>query len=1056
MNKNISYINYGNIFSKSFFIKENLKEKSSLLITETNKDIENYEKIMSFLNMDFRVLNTYESLNDLVFNKSWFFITSLEILENIELPKNQLKHFSISLEKGWDYNLNELTKKLLELKFSFSEYENSWTFRKNWDIFKIISSDSKTKYEISFWWDTIEEIRVNSKIVENINIWKNEPLTQSLPWGREVATNLNNFLEIISPENFIILDNLNFSKYYDILNEKIKNISSFDYIPNKNLKIIDLEITIPKIENTNELKETLTQSLPWGREVATEIYTKNTKVIENFIEYNSIKNTKTREINLNILKSFKTKEKLVICDNVLAKVFTRKRVKKNLSADLDLLLKIKPWDYVVHIEHWIWIFKDIIKREIPSKKYNIIKEYIEIEYAWEDKLFVPITEVSRVNKYLWVENPKLTGLWWVAWERKLQKAKEEAEEIAQELIEIYAQRKLQKWFSFLENTKKEDEFKNSFTYTHTEDQSITIDEILEDMSKPVPMDRLVVWDVGFGKTEIAFNAIYRSFLNKKQSILIVPLVVLAYEHFEKAKERFKSFGLNIWILTRLETEKKASETIRKLASGELDLVIWTHKLLSDKIIYKDLWLIVTDEEHKFGVSDKEKIKEFKATIDSLAMSATPIPRSLNMALSNIRQISILKTPPFGRQDIDTIINRFSDNIIASAWEQEFNRWWQMFFVHNRVANIENIAKILQNIFPDKRIIITHGQLPWIELEKRIIAFKNKKYDILLSTTVIENWIDFSNVNTIIINNAEHFWLSQIHQLRWRVGRSDKKWYCHLLYKQENIKPETAKRLKTIVEYSYVWAGFELAMKDLEIRWGWDLLGFRQSGQSSSVWINLYLKIIEEKILELQKSPHPTSPLKGEEQWQNNSPLLQRRGARGEESETKIDLDIEIYIPDDLFGSELDKINFYREIELITDLEELENIKQDFIQNIPPLTPPLKGEDKKILNWLNNLFDLLELKIRANKYLITNIKKNWINYQINFFPHPNPLPWREKELEVIQNFLKLDKQVKFVVKDLSTLRTPVKSFANNEKFLKYMLSLFKGQNLNTKIKKIWRK
>ncbi len=528
------------------------------------------------------------------------------------------------------------------------------------------------------------------------------------------------------------------------------------------------------------------------------------------------------------------------------------------------------------------------------------------------------------------------------------------------------------------------------------------------MQKPIPMDRLIVWDVGFGKTEIAFNAIYRSFLNKKQSILIVPLVVLAYEHFEKAKSRFKEFWLKIWILTRLETEKKVSETYRKLSIWEIDLVIWTHKLLSNNIKYKNLWLIITDEEHKFWVSDKEKIKEFKTSLDSIAMSATPIPRSLNMALSNIRQISILKTPPSGRQNIDTLINRFSNSLIEMAWNQEFSRWWQMFFIHNRVASIDFIWKILQNIFPEKKIIITHGQLPWIELEKRIIAFKKKKYDILLSTTVIENWIDFSNVNTIIINNAEQFGLSQIHQLRWRVWRSDRKAYCHLLYKQETINPETAKRLKILAEHSYVWAWFELAMKDLEIRWWWDLLGFRQSGQSSSIWINLYLKIIEEKILELQD----THKIKS---WNfSKNPV------------TKIDLNLDLYIPNDLFWSELDKINFYREIELITDLKELKEVKKDFLQNIP-------NREAVFL-----IFDLLELKIRAWKYFITKIFKNWINYQVNFYKFEN----KDKNIQSMKNILNLDKQILFIVKDLHILRSPIKSFANNEKFLEYILSLIK--------------
>ena len=1020
--KNISYINSWNFFSKSLFLKSSLKSICSLIIVESEKEVSIYEKIFNFLSINFRTLDKQESLNDLIFNKSEFFITSIEKIENINTNKNQLQHFSLEITKGQSYDLEQITKRLLELEYKFSDFENPGTFKKAWDTIRITSSDSKNNYEISFWGDEIEEIRLNSKVFEKINIWKNSNIKPFTNNG-QATEGIEQFLETLDEETFVILDNLNFSIHYDKLTNKLENFTCIDYITNKDLnKVIDLEINVPKIKNTNELKEIT-------KKKKVTFYTKNEKTIKNFLEYNNIKNCKIIETNLNVLKSFETKNDSFVCDDIIRELFTKKRVKKNISADLDLLLKIKPWDYVVHIEHWIWIFKEIVKKEIKQKEKIVTKEYIEIKYLWEDKLFVPITEVSRVNKYLWLENPKLTSLGWNSWENKLKKATKEAEVIALELIEIYANRKLNKWFSFTPDENKENSFKNSFPYLHTEDQNTTISEILDDMSKPIPMDRLIVGDVWFWKTEIAFNSIYRSFINKKQSILIVPLVVLAYEHFEKAKERFKDFWIKVWVLTRLETEKQTSNTIKKLASGELDLVVWTHKLLSEKITYKNLWLIVTDEEHKFWVSDKEKIKEFKTSIDCLAMSATPIPRSLNMALSNIRQISILKTAPFWRKDIDTIINRFSESVIKSAWTEEFDRNGQMFFVHNRVKTIDSIKVLLQKIFPDKSIVITHGQLQWTELEKRIIAFKNKKFDILLSTTVIENWIDFSNVNTIIINNAEQFWLSQIHQLRWRVWRSDKQWYCHLLYKGENIKSESSKRLKTVVEHSYIWAGFELAMKDLEIRWGWDLLGFRQSGQSSQVWINLYLKIIEEKILEIQtkcmdKIPLSVSPQGREDYHKKNI-------------DTKIDLDVEVFIPSDFFGSELDKINFYREIELIDDLEELESVKNDLIES----------NDSNIM-WIKNVFDLLELKIRSKEFLIENIKKVWINYQIDFI--------KEISLEKLKNFLDKDKKIMFKVITWSRLRSSIKNFANNKNFIEYLLWLFKDHNLNTKIKLKWKK
>ena len=585
-----------------------------------------------------------------------------------------------------------------------------------------------------------------------------------------------------------------------------------------------------------------------------------------------------------------------------------------------------------------------------------------------------------------------------------------------------------KSFSFLPDIKKESEFRASFTYTYTTDQEQVISEILWDMEKENPMDRLLVWDVGFGKTEVAFNAIYRAFINKKQSVFIAPLVVLAYEHYEKAVERFKPFWMKVAVITRMESVKKVDEVLRKLNSGEIDLVVWTHRLLSDKINYKNLWLLVVDEEHKFWVKDKEKIKKLKSTIDILSMSATPIPRSLNMALSQIKQMSIIKTPPQGRQDINTIISKFSERVILDWCGAEFERWWQVYFVHNRVATLVHFEKVLSWLFPDKKIITTHGQLPGNTLEKRILDFKHKKYDILLTTTVIENGIDFPNVNTIFINDAPIFGISQIHQLRWRVWRSDKLWHCYLLYKKESLWEETAKRLKTIVNYSYLWAGFELAMKDLETRWWWDLLWSKQSGQWSEIWVTLYLKMIEEKINELKMlSSHSVSP-KG------------REVAQKFKINTKIDLQTNIWIPDNYFNSDLDKINFYREIESVNNMDDLNELIKDFkIENNLDIFP----------EEMQNFFNLLKVKLYSGKYYIEHIKKVWINYQIDFSSHlASP---KGRGIEQLRKFLDLDKQVKFSVITPQRLRAKTKEFKSTENFLEYLLSIFEGSINKKKIR-----
>jgi transcription-repair coupling factor len=1036
-----SYSNTWNFFSKSLIIKENIEQfKKIALIVDSEKSLNQYIKVFDYLKINYEEINSYSSLCNLSHNNSWvFFVLNYTLKEEI-IKESQLIHFSQIIEKGSSQDINNIVKKLSELWYDFSDFQNKWTYKKSWDILSITDFSGNTEYKISFWWENIEEIIEIRKNKNNI-ISTEEIKKVTLWWSKNIFNddekkewNIQNYLK--TSKIFTILDSLDFSEFYEENTKILHNFCSFDFVWNKELKTKNLEIENPVIENIENLKEILRPhsfSPNWSY-VDIIIYTKNKKTITNFIDYNNLnKDVVIKEIFWNFLKSFKINNKVrddelstlqVISDDILWKIFIKKRINKNISADIDLLLKINIWDFVVHIDHWIWIFKWIIKKELPTSNNwkIIIKEYIEIDYKWEDKLFVPITEVSRVNKYIGLENPKLTWLNTTEWIKKLSKVNQEVEDIAQELLEIYSQRQLWKSFSFLPNLKKETDFKASFTYIYTVDQEQVISEILWDMEKQQPMDRLLVWDVGFGKTEVAFNAIYRSFLNKKQSILIAPLVVLAYEHYEKAVDRFKQFWMNIAVITRMESVKKIDEVLKKLNSGEIDLVVWTHKLLSDKINYKDLWLLVVDEEHKFGVKDKEKIKKLKSTIDILSMSATPIPRSLNMALSQIKQMSIIKTPPQGRKDINTIISKFSERVILDWCTSEFKRWWQVYFVHNRVNTLIHFEKVLQWLFPDKKIITTHGQLPWNTLEKRILDFKHKKYDILLTTTVIENGIDFPNVNTIFINDAPIFGISQIHQLRWRVGRSDRLWHCYLLYKKENLWEETAKRLKTIVNFSYLWAGFELAMKDLEIRWGWDLLWSKQSGQSSEIGVNLYLKMIEEKINELKIASHHSVSPKG------------REAVYGSKINTKIDLQSNIWIPDSYFDSDLDKINFYREIESINNLDDLDELIEDFKQENNVDVFPEE---------MQNFFDLLKVKLYSNKFNIEHIKKVWINYQIDFNSTTT--------ISKIREFLSLDKQIKFVVITPQRLRCRVKDFTNTEKFLKYLLDIFKWNIWKKRIK-----
>lgn len=997
------YSNSWNTFSKSLLLFDLLKKEDFLIFVETEKKALSYKKILSFLWERCFLMQNFCDLVDFFLNWNWKFLLNKDIFY-IDFSVNFFEKNIFQIKK-WDrVDMLSFAKKLNDLGISFAEYEEKLHFNIKWEIFTYFTN-SWNVLKISFWWDEVDEILLDNKKIDFYFFWLNKELN-SFSYVSEV----NKFFveKVKSTEKLIILDSIDFYNFYDEIIWYLKNFISFANFWNwlENLWVEEIFFN-----NLDEFKFKLEEKTS-----KKYIFTKNLNTIKNFLELNNLENISVFKSDLNNLKSFKIGLNYVFTDDIISKIFVKRRVKRSFSENMDLLLQIKPGDYVVHIDHWVGIFSEIVTKEIPDQNGKTVKkEYITIDYKDNDKLFVPIMEVWRVSKYVWSENPKLTNLWTKDWEKKLKKVSEDVEQIASELLEIYAKRNLQKWFAFESKKAEENEFFRSFEYVYTDDQHLAIEDIFTDMEKEIPMDRLLCWDVWFWKTEVAFASIFKCLINDKQAVLISPLVVLAYEHFEKAKERFKDFPFNIEVLTRFEKPAVIKSTLQKLQEGKIDLVIWTHRLLSSDVKFKNLWLLVIDEEHKFWVKDKEKIKALKWNIDILSMSATPIPRSLNMALNWLRQVSMLTTPPVWKQEIQTIISDFNDWLIFDACKREFDRWGQVFFIHNRVETILSLQSYLENILPGKKILVTHWQLKWDTLEKRIIQFKRKEYDLLLSTTVIENGIDFANVNTIFINDSVNFWISQIHQLRWRVWRWSQKWYCYLLFRKDQIKEDASKRLKTIVDYSHLWAWFELAIKDLEIRWWWDILWIRQSWSSSEVWLNLFLEMLEDKIEELKNA------------WLSESEEVKEKRIK-----TIVDLSIDAFIDDNLFSSELDKINFYREIENIRTLEELEIVKKDFFSFNENLSESVK-----------NFFDLLYLKIIWFAFKINSFRKVWINYQIDFF--------EESNLDDLKKFLQLDREVKFQFVDAKKLRSSVKNFENTEKFVEYLLKIFKWENISTKKK-----
>lgn len=994
LQKNKIYTQAGNTFLKLNMLKSLLDETACfLIIVENDKNIASYLKIADSLWLRLSKMDNMSNFVDLFYNSSWAYIINKDFFNIVLENKAQFEYKNIFTISKWDnIKISDITKKLNELGFIFSEHQNPNTFFVSWDILNFTNYNWLT-IKFSFWWDEIDSIISDWKSISSYNFGVNKPLT-TYEYSSKTSLELLSFFE--KNTVFTILDSIDFYSFFDKLYPKLDNYIVFSSLWN-NLDSINLgfnELVLHSIDEFRLLLE--------DKKRKKYIITKNKKTIINFLNLNNLEDVIVLNTTLNNIKSAKNDDFVIVWDDNISRIFIKKRIKRTISENMDLLLQIKPGDYIVHIDHWVWVFREIIEKEFAWVK----KEYITLEYKNSDKLFVPITEVGRVSKYVWTENPKLTALSTKEWEKKLKKVSKDVEQIAWELLEIYAKRKLQIGHSFKSNKELEAKFFNSFEYEYTSDQYNVIQEIYKDMESENPMDRLLSWDVWFGKTEVAFASIFKAIINGKQAALISPLVVLAYEHFEKAKERFIDFPFNIEVITRFEKPSVIKTTLEKLKNWKIDLIIGTHRLLSEDVLFRDLWLLVIDEEHKFWVKDKEKIKSFKWNIDILSMSATPIPRSLNMALNWVKQVSMLTTPPVWKQSIQTIVSSFDDDVIFQAAKREFDRGGQVFFIHNRVETITALQSYLEKLLPWKSIVVAHGQLPWDTLEKRIIEFKRKQYDILLATTVVENGIDFRDVNTIFINEANNFWISQIHQLRWRVGRWLNKWYCYLLFKKDTIKEDAAKRLKTIVNYSHLWAWFELAVKDLEIRWWWDILWIRQSWSSNEIGISLFLEMLEDKIEELKISRN----------------IISEEEVSLKRVDTIIDLNIEAYISDNYFSSELDKLNFYREIESIRDLNDLENLIDDF----------------KDISWdfdkaTKNLFDIIRLKLQANKFKIKSIKKLWINYQIDFFPEIN--------LDDIKKFLSLDTKLNFSYVDTTKLRSNIKNFANEENLLEYLLFIF---------------
>ena len=587
------------------------------------------------------------------------------------------------------------------------------------------------------------------------------------------------------------------------------------------------------------------------------------------------------------------------------------------------LQEMEPGDFIVHVDFGIGKFGGLVR--VPAG--NSYQEMIRIIYQHNDKVDVSIHSLYKISKYRRSdtgEPPRLSTLGTGAWDRLKEKTKKRIKDIARDLIKLYAQRRHERGHAFSGDSYLQHELEASFLYEDTPDQSKATQDVKADMESQRPMDRLVCGDVGFGKTEVAVRAAFKSACDSKQVAVLVPTTVLAYQHYQTFKNRLKGMPVRVDYLSRARTAKQTKQVLTDLEDGKIDILIGTHKLLGKAVKWHDLGLLIIDEEQKFGVSTKEKLRKMKTNVDTLTMSATPIPRTLQFSLMGARDMSIIRTPPPNRYPIHTELATFSHEVIADAINFEMSRNGQVYFVHDRINGLQEIANLIHKYVPDCRIAIGHGQMPPEELEKVLMGFMNYDYDVLLSTTIVENGIDISNANTMIINDAHRFGLSDLHQMRGRVGRSNRKAFCYLLAPpKSSLTPEARRRLEALENFSELGSGFNLAMQDLDIRGAGNLLGAEQSGFMEDLGYETYQKILNQAVTELKNDEF--QDIYAEQMAQGND-------ISGEEfvEDCAIESDLEMYFPDNYVPGSSERMLLYRELDNINDDNDLEAYRQRLI------------------------------------------------------------------------------------------------------------------------------
>jgi len=655
-----------------------------------------------------------------------------------------------------------------------------------------------------------------------------------------------------------------------------------------------------------------------------------------------------QHLSINIHEGFIDNDTKVACytDHQIFDRYHRFRLKETRQKTAQTLtikeiLGLLPGDFVTHIDHGIGRFGGLHKLDVNGKTQEVVR----LVYKDNDILYVSIHSLHRISKYTGKEGnvPRIDKLGSTTWNTLKQKTKRNVKVLAYDLIKLYAQRKAQPGHAFPKDNYLQHELEASFIYEDTPDQIKVTADVKKDMQKPHPMDRLVCGDVGFGKTEIAIRAAFKSVCDSKQVVIMVPTTILAYQHYKTFSERLKDFPCKVDFINRFRNPKDQKEIIKKLAEGKIDIIIGTHRLASKEVKFKDLGLLIIDEEQKFGVGVKDKLKLMRANVDTLTLTATPIPRTLQFSLMGARDLSIISTPPPNRYPVQTELQVFNEELIRDAIAYEIKRGGQVFFVHNKVQNIGEVAGLIQRLVPEARISVGHGQMDGDKLEEVMLNFMEGNSDVLIATTIIESGLDISNANTIIINDAQNFGLSDLHQMRGRVGRSNKKAFCYLLAPpQASLTNEARKRLRAIVDFSDLGSGFQIAMRDLDIRGAGNMLGAEQSGFINDMGFDTYMKILNEAVNELKQEDWYKETINDDttDNEQEKS-VFSRQFVK----ETTIDTDLQLLIPDYYVSNLTERLLLYRELDNITKEEDL----KIFEVNLRDRFGPVPNEAIELIN-----------------------------------------------------------------------------------------------------------